>query len=86
MPYATVIVGATPTKLTFCTGAAIRSNEGAYPVIVNSVAVGTKIVLDNTIFNVPPSFHTVPGLKPTGLVGSDSNVNWSITIGVVEPI
>jgi hypothetical protein len=29
MPYATVIVGATPTKLTFITGGATLSNEGA---------------------------------------------------------
>lgn len=28
-PYATVIVGAMPTKLTFFTGGAIMSNEGA---------------------------------------------------------
>ena len=54
--------------------------------MVNPVAVGTKIVLLNTIFNVPPSFHTVPGLNPTGLVGNANNVNWSITIGVVDPI
>lgn len=75
MPYATVIVGATPTKLIFFTGGAIISNEGAYPVIVNPVAVGTKIVLDNTIFNMPPSFHTVPGLNPIGFVGNANNVN-----------
>ena len=29
MPYATVIVGAMPTKLTFITGGATLSNEGA---------------------------------------------------------
>ena len=75
MPYATVIVGAIPTKLTFTTGGAMLLNEGASPIIVNPVAVGTKIVLDNTIFNVPPSFHTVPGFNPTGLVGSANNVN-----------
>ena len=86
MPYATVIVGAIPTKLMFLTGGAILSSDGAEPVIVNPVAVGTKIVLDNTIFNVPPSLYTVPGFNPTGLVGSANNVNWSITIGVVEPI
>ena len=74
MPYATVIVGAMPTKLTFLTGGAMLLNEGASPVIFN-VAAGTKIVLDNTIFNVPPSLYTVPGLKPTGLVGSANNVN-----------
>ena len=85
MPYATVIVGAMPTKLTFTTGGAMLLNEGARPIIFN-VAPGTKIVLDNTIFNVPPSLYTVPGLNPTGLVGSANNVNWSITIGVVEPI
>ena len=85
MPYATVIVGAMPIKSTLFTGGAIWFNEGAYPVIVNPVAVGTKIVLLNTIFNVPPSFHTVPALNPTGLVGNANNVNWSITIGVVEP-
>ena len=86
VPYATVIVGATPTKPMFLTGGATLSNEGALPTIVNAVAVGTKIVLANTIFNMPPSFHTVPGLNPTGLVGSANNVNWSMTIGVVEPI
>ena len=75
MPYATVIVGATPIKLTFTSGGAILSSDGARPVITNVVAVGTKIVLANTIFNVPPSFHTVPGLNPTGLVGSANNVN-----------
>ena len=85
MPYATVIVGAMPTKLTFTTGGAMLLNEGARPIIFNDPVV-TCIVLDNTIFNVPPSFHTVPGLNPTGLVGSANNVNWSITIGVVEPI
>ena len=74
MPYATVIVGAMPTKLTFLTGGAIISNEGALPTILN-VAPGTKIVLLNTSFKYPPSFHTVPGLKPTGLVGSANNVN-----------
>ena len=74
-PYATVIVGAMPTKLTFTTGGAMLLNEGAKPVIVNAVAVGTKIVLLNTIFNVPLSFHTVPVLSPTGLVGSANNVN-----------
>ena len=74
MPYATVIVGAMPTKLTFLTGGAMLLNEGASPVIFN-VVPGTKIVLDNTIFNVPPSFHTVPGFNPTGLVGSANNVN-----------
>jgi hypothetical protein len=75
MLYATVIVGAMPTKLTFTTGGAIIFSDGAKPVSVNGVAVGTKIVLDSTIFNVPPSFHTVPGLKPTGLIGSANKVN-----------
>lgn len=75
MLYATVIVGAMPTKLTFTTGGAIISSDGARPVSVNGVAVGTKIVLANTIFNVPPSFHTVPGLNPIGLIGSANNVN-----------
>ena len=75
MPYATVIVGAMPIKPRFFTGGAILSSDGAKPVNVNPVAVGTKIVLDNTIFNVPPSFHTVPGFNPTGLVGSANNVN-----------
>ena len=74
MRYATVIVGAMPTKLTFTAGGAIISSEGAKPVIFN-VVPGTKIVLDNTIFKNPPSFHTVPGLNPTGLVGSANNVN-----------
>ena len=83
--YATVIVGAMPTKLTFTTGGAMLLNEGARPIIFNDPVV-TCMVLDNTIFNIPPSFHTVPGLKPTGLVGSANNVNLSITIGVVEPI
>jgi hypothetical protein len=73
--YATVIVGAMPIKLAVLTGGATLFNEGTKPVIVNPVAVGTKIVLLNTIFNVPPSFHTVPGLKSTGLVGSANNVN-----------
>ena len=73
-PYATVIVGAMPTKFTFTTGGAILSNEGTRPTIFNDPVV-TKIVLDNTIFNVPPSLYTVPGLKPTGLVGSANNVN-----------
>ena len=85
MRYATVIVGAMPIKLRFLTGGAMLLNDGARPVNVK-VAPGTKIVLANTIFNVPPSFHTVPGLNPAGLVGSANNVNWSITIGVVEPI
>ena len=49
IPYATVIVGAMPTKLTFTTGGAILSSDGALPTILN-VAPGTKIVLDNTIF------------------------------------
>jgi hypothetical protein len=75
MPYATVIVGAMPTKLTFLTTGAILSSDGAKPVIVNPVAVGTKIVLDNTIFNVPPSLYTVPGFRPIGLVGSANKVN-----------
>ena len=70
-----ITIGATPTKLTFFTSGVTLSNTGRYPVIVNSVAVGTKIVLAITIFNVPLSFHTVPGLKPTGLVGSANNVN-----------
>ena len=74
MPYATVIVGAMPTKLTFLTTGAILSSDGAKPTIFN-VAAGTKIVLDNTIFNVPPSLYTVPGLRPIGLVGSANNVN-----------
>ena len=74
MPYATVIVGATPTKLTFLTGGAMLLNEGAKPTIFN-VAPGTKIVLDNTIFNVPPSLYTVPGFRPIGLVGSANKVN-----------
>ena len=73
-PYATVIVGAMPTKLTFLTGGATLSNEETLPTILNDPVV-TKIVLANTIFNVPPSFHTVPGLKPTGLVGSANKVN-----------
>ncbi len=85
MPYATVIVGATPIKLTVFTGGAMLLNEGARPIIFNDPVV-TCMVLLNTIFNVPPSFQTVPGLNPTGLVGSANNVNWSITIGVVEPI
>ena len=84
MSYATVIVGAMPIKLTVFTGGAMLLNEGARPTILNDPVV-TKIVLANTIFNVPPSFHTVPGLNPTGLVGNANNVNWSITIGVVEP-
>ena len=74
MPYATVIVGAMPTKLTFTTGGAMLLNEGVRPTIFN-VAPGTTIVLANTIFNVPSSFHTVPGLNPIGLVGSANNVN-----------
>ena len=74
MPYATVIVGAMPTKLTFLTGGAILSSDDVSPIIFN-VAPGTKIVLDNTIFKNPPSFHTVPGLNPTGLTGSANNVN-----------
>ncbi len=74
MPYATVIVGAMPTKLTFTTGGATLSSNGARPVSVK-VVPGTKIVLANTIFNVPPSFHTVPGLRPTGLIGSANKVN-----------
>ena len=74
-PYATVIVGAMPTKFTFTTGGAMLLNEGAKPVIVNAVAVGTKIVLLNTIFNVPPSLYTGPGFRPIGLVGSANNVN-----------
>ena len=74
MPYATVIVGAMPIKSTLLTGGAMLLNEGVSPVIFN-VAPGTKIVLDNTIFNVPPSFHTVPGLNPTGLTGNANNVN-----------
>ena len=73
-PYATVIVGAMPTKLTFLTGGAILSSDGALPTILNDPVV-TRIVLANTIFNVPLSFHTVPGLKSTGLVGSANNVN-----------
>ena len=73
-PYATVIVGAMPTKLTFLTAGAILFNDGVSPVIFN-VATGTIIVLGTTIFNVPPSFHTVPGLRPIGLVGSANNVN-----------
>ena len=85
MPYATVIVGAMPIKLTVFTGGAMLLNEEVLPTILN-VAPGITIVLANTIFNVPLSFHTVPGLSPTGLVGSANNVNWSITIGVVEPI
>lgn len=85
MPYATVIVGATPIKPRFFTGGAIISNDGATPAIPTDPD-STKIVLDNTIFNMPPSFHTVPALNPTGLVGNANNVNWSITIGVVEPI
>ena len=75
MCYATVIVGAMPIKPRFLTGGAIISSEGALPTIANVVAVGTKIVLANTIFNVPPSFHTVPGLNPIGLVGNANNVN-----------
>ena len=47
---------------------------GAMPVIV-ILPVVTCIVLLNTIFKNPPSFHTVPGLKPTGLVGNANNVN-----------
>lgn len=74
MPYATVIVGAIPTKLMFLTGGAILSSDGAKPTIFN-VDPGTKIVLDNTIFNVPPSLYTVPGLRPIGLVGSANKVN-----------
>ena len=74
MPYATVIVGAIPTKLMFLTGGAILSNEGTRPTIFNDPVV-TKIVLDNTIFNVPPSLYTVPGFNPTGLVGSANKVN-----------
>ena len=74
MPYATVIVGAMPINPTVFTGGAIIFNEGALPIIFN-VAPGTKIVLANTIFNVPPSFHTVPALNPTGLVGNANNVN-----------
>ena len=85
MPYATVIVGAMPIKPRFLTGGAIILSDGARPIIFNDPVV-TCIVLDNTIFNIPPSFHTVPGLNPTGLVGSANNVNWSITIGDVEPI
>ena len=74
MPYATVIVGAMPTKPRLFTGGAMLLNEGVRPTILNDPVV-TCIVLDNTIFNVPPSFHTVPGLNPTGLVGSANNVN-----------
>jgi hypothetical protein len=74
MSYATVIVGAMPTKLTFTTGGAILSSDGATPTILNDPVV-TKIVLDNTIFKNPPSLYTVPGLRPTGLVGSANNVN-----------
>ena len=74
MSYATVIVGAMPTKLTFTTGGATLSNTGRRPTILNDPVV-TCMVLANTIFNVPPSFHTVPGLKPAGLVGSANNVN-----------
>ena len=74
MPYATVIVGAMPIKLTVFTGGAMLLNEGVLPTIPND-APATKIVLLNTIFNVPPSFHTVPGLNPTGLIGNANNVN-----------
>ena len=74
MRYATVIVGAMPIKSTVFTGGAMLSNEGVLPTILN-VPVVTKIVLANTIFNVPLSFHTVPGLSPIGLVGSANNVN-----------
>ena len=74
MPYATVIVGAMPTKLTFTTGGAILSNDGAKPTILND-PVDTKIVLDNTIFKNPPSLYTVPGFRPIGLVGSANKVN-----------
>ena len=74
IPYATVIVGAMPIKLRFTTGGATLSNTGRRPTIPNA-QLPTKIVLVNTIFNVPPSFHTVPGLNPTGLVGSANNVN-----------
>jgi hypothetical protein len=74
MPYATVIVGAMPIKPIGITGGAIISSDGAYPVIFNA-APSTKIVLDNTSFKNPPSFQTVPGLWPTGLVGSANNVN-----------
>ena len=73
-PYATVIVGAMPTKLTFLTGGAMLLNDGAKPTIFN-VAAGTKIVLDNTIFKYPPSLYTVPGFRPIGLVGSANKVN-----------
>jgi len=75
MPYATVIVGAMPIKLRFLTGGAIIFSDGAKPIVVKVDAVGTKIMLLNTIFNVPLSFHTVPGLNPTGLVGSANKVN-----------
>ena len=74
VPYATVIVGAMPIKPRFTTGGATLSNEETLPTIFNA-APGTKIVLGTTIFNVPPSFHTVPGLNPAGLVGSANNVN-----------
>ena len=74
MRYATVIVGAMPIKLRLFTGGAMLLNEGVLPTIPND-APATKIVLDNTIFNVPPSFHTVPGLNPTGLIGNANNVN-----------
>ena len=74
MPYATVIVGAMPIKLRFLTGGAILSSDGATPTIFNDPVV-TCMVLDNTIFKNPPSLYTVPGLNPTGLVGSANNVN-----------
>ena len=74
MPYATVIVGAMPIKLRFLTGGAMLLSDGARPTILNDPVV-TCMVLANTIFNVPPSFHTVPGLKPTGLTGSANKVN-----------
>jgi hypothetical protein len=39
MPYATVIVGAMPIKLTVFTGGAMLLNEGARPTILNVLLV-----------------------------------------------
>ena len=84
MPYATVIVGATPVIVTVLVGTTLPLNTlGAAPTKLTAL-VTPLTVFAKTIFKTPPSLYTVPTLWPSGLVGSANKVKLSMTIGVVE--
>ena len=87
MPYATVIVGATPVIATARTAGVtvtvVLFTIGARPTKLTAPATPLTVPA-KTIFKTPPSLYTVPTLWPSALVGSANKVKLSMTIGDVE--